>query len=154
MTVKRLIIAFCFIVFLSSCEKSKEQILLWDQVGKTQYYKGEIFNENNQKIYGKWEFLYSSGGIGGGKIDPEYDYLEVVQYGIYGIINRNSIDQFGKLLVSDQDDKHALITFFPDPKYMTDFQMVRRQTSFTGNDTLILWDMMYDGYFAYYKRIR
>jgi hypothetical protein len=154
MTIKRLIIAICFLTLLTACEKSKDQILIWDQVSKTQYYQNEIFNGINQKIYGKWQFLYSSGGFGGGRIDPEYDYLEVVQYGIYGIINGNSIDQIGKLLVADQDDKHAMITFLPDPNYKTDFQMVRRQSSFTGNDTLILWDMMYDGYFAYYKRIK
>jgi hypothetical protein len=154
MTIKRLIIINCFIALLTACEKSNEKILILDQITKTQYYQDEIFNENNQKIYGKWQFLYSSGGIGGGKAEPGYDYLEVVQFGIYGIINKNSIDQIGKLLVTDQEDKHARITFLPDSKYMTDFQMVRRQTSFTGNDTLILWDMMYDGYFSYYKRIK
>lgn len=154
MTIKRLVIAFCLITLLTACEKSKEQILIWDQVSKTQYYQNEIFNVNNQKIYGKWQFLYSSGGFSGGRINPDYDYLEVVQYGIYGIINGRSIDQIGKLLVSDQDDQHAWITFLPDAQYKTDFQMVRRQTSFAGNDTLILWDLMYDGYYSFYKRIR
>jgi hypothetical protein len=154
MTIKRLIIAIFFIVLFTSCEKSREQIIILDQVSKTQYYPDEIFNDNNQKIYGKWQFLYSSGGIGGNKIGPDYDYLEVVKYGIYGIINGNSIEEIGKLLVSDQDDKHSKITFLPDSQYMTDFQMVRRQSSFAGNDTLILWDMMYDGYFSFYKRIK
>jgi hypothetical protein len=154
MTIKRLIIAICFIALLTACEKSKEQFLIWDQISKTQYYQDEIFNENNQRIYGKWQFLYSSGGFAGGKIEPGYDYLEVVQYGIYGIINSNSIDQIGKLLLTEQDDKHATITFLPDSKYMTGYQIVRRETYFTSNDTLILWDMMYDGYFSYYKRIK
>jgi hypothetical protein len=102
MTVRRLIAGICFLALVTACEKSKEQILIWDQISKTQYYQNEIFNENNQRIYGKWQFLYSSGGFGGGKIEPVYDYLEVVQYGIYGIINNKSIDQIGKLLLNQR----------------------------------------------------
>jgi hypothetical protein len=148
---------FPFIILsfiLTSCEKKEDKILIADHVTKTQYYDSEIFSKTNQLIYGKWKFLSTSGGFAGGTFEPYYDYLEVVTYGIYGIITDNKIKAIGKLIVDKQDDTRTVISFFPDAKYRTDTQLIQRQIGFMGNDTLVLWDMMFDGYSSYYKRVK
>jgi hypothetical protein len=139
---------------LTSCEKKEDKISIADHVTKTQYYDSEIFSETDQLIYGEWKYLFFSGGFSGGTFKPTYDYLDVVPYGIYGIITEHKIKEIGRIMVNTQENTGTLISFFSDPIYRTDTQLIQRQIGFIGNDTLVLWDMMFDGYFSYYKRVK
>ena len=152
--MKKIIMISLGLFFLVACEKSTDRILISDQVSKTQYYDNEIFNEQNQKIYGKWAYLYKFGGIGGIKYESTYDYLEIVKFGIYGRITDNKINEIGRLIINKQDDNESIIDFFPDDKYKTDYQLIQKIIIFQGNDTLILIDNYSDGYGDYYKRIK
>jgi hypothetical protein len=152
--MKKFIVFIVLLSLLPSCEKQEDKILILDHVSKTQYYQDEIFNDTNQVIYGKWQFLEFSGGIGGDTYGPTYDYLEVVKFGIYGIIKHNSIKEIGKLIITKQDATETRITFFPDPQYRTDTEIIQREIRFQGHDTLRLWDGMADGYFYLYKRVK
>lgn len=146
----------CFVILsMTACEKREEKILISDLVTKTQYYDNEIFNESNQKIYGKWKFIYAFGGIAGTKIDPTHDsYLEVVRFGIYGKIIENEVKEYGQLIVTKQDENETIIEFFSADIYRTDYFLIEKSIRFIGNDTLILWDGIIDGYEDYYKRIK
>jgi hypothetical protein len=152
--MKKIIILITLSFILTSCEKNEDKILIANHVTKTQYYDSEIFSETNQLIYGKWKFLSTSGGFAGGTFEPYYDYLEVVTYGIYGIITNNKIKAIGKLIVDKQDNTRTVISFFPDAKYRTDTELIQKQLRFIGNDTILLSDMMYDGYSSIYKRVK
>jgi len=152
--MKRQLFLLLLSCFLPACQKDESRILVLDHVTKTRYYQAEIFNDTDKLIYGKWKFLEYSGGFGGETYPPTYDYLEVVEYGIYGIIKRNSIREIGKLIKIREDNQGTTITFFPDARYMTDTQMIRRVIGFQGHDTLRLWDGYADGYFYLYKRIK
>jgi hypothetical protein len=153
--MKKLVLFSFVLVLISACEKKEDKILISDLVSKNQYYDDEIFNESNQKIYGKWRFMYAEGGIAGTKINATNDsYLEVVRYGIYGKVVENDVKEYGQLLVTKQDDTETVISFFPSDRFRTDYFLISKSIRFNGNDTLILWDRMIDGYFDYYKRVK
>ena len=150
-TILASLLLFCI---LQSCRKGDDKILILDYVSTTRYYQDEIFNEANLMIYGKWKFLKISGGIGGETYPPDYDYLEIVRYGIFGIIVNNSIKEIGRITVTRQDSIHAKIVLTPDPQFMTDTEAIQREVRFMGKDALYLWDGAADGYFYLYKRTR
>ena len=152
--MKKLLVITLTLFSMLACEKSTDRILISDQVSKTQYYADEIFNEQNQKIYGKWEYLYKIDRIGGEKIEPGYDYLEVVKFGIYGRITDKMVFDLGRLLIKKQDDNGTIIDFLPEDKYLTDYYLIQKVIRFQGNNTLILGDNYVDGYDEYFTRIK
>jgi hypothetical protein len=141
------------ILIIMSCDKD-EVTLISDLVKQDRYYQSEIFSDQNIKIYGKWEFLYAYGGIGGTTHEPSFDYLEIVKYGIYGIINNNKIKEIGRIEIISQDDNQTIISFLKDEEYSTDLYFQNKVVLFTGNDTLSLGDNMDDGYISLFKRIK
>ena len=149
-------IIFITLVLFSAvaCEKREDKILISDLVSKTQYYDNEIFNEENQKIYGKWKYLSISGGIAGSTYDPNYNYLEVIRFGIYGKITDHKVKEYGQLIINKQEDTETRIDFFSADNYRTDSFLDQKVVRFEGNDTLILWDGLIDGYFSHYIRIK
>jgi hypothetical protein len=152
--MKKLILVILVMIPIIACEKSTDKIQISDQVSKTQYYDNEILSEQNQNIYGKWENLYHTVGIGGGRLDPTYDFLEVVRFGIYGIISGNKIKVIGRLNVIKQDTNETIIGFLPDVKYLSDYYDLALTIRFQGKDTLILFDNYIDQYTEYFKRIK
>ena len=152
--MKKLLFIILLYNLIPSCKKDGVNLLISDQVTENQYYDNEIFNDSNQRIYGKWKFLFISGGIAPSMYDPTYDYLEVVKIGIYGIVTDNTINQIGKIIVQKQDNTGLRIVFSPDNKYQSNTQTTTREVIFIGNDSLSLWDGMMDGYSSYYKRVK
>jgi len=151
--MRRLLVMFILSLIFIACEKDSN-ILISDLVIQNQYYDNEIFTDQNLRIYGKWEFLYSFGGIGGSTYDPTYDFLEIVKFGIYGRIDNNNVKEIGMLHVYKQDDSETIIDFLPDDEYKNDYFLIQKVIEFNGNDTLLLWDNMCDGYTDYFKRIK
>ena len=115
------------------------------------FLKTQILSNRNLQVketiilYGKWHFIYYAGSIAGGTFEPTYDYLEIVRFGIFGIIKNDSIKIFGRLLVNKQDSTETQISFLPETICLSDYQSIQRGVSFQGNDTLVLWDGMIDG---------
>ena len=114
--------AFILCVFLISCsnESIKTPVLLVDTISSTNYYKTEIFNNNNLRLYGQWKFLYiyDDAGIvmGPGRINPTYDYLEIKKYGIYGKVKDNKLIETGKIEIVAQDNSQFEIKLKPNDK--------------------------------------
>ena len=94
---------------LFACKKEQQQSAssLLDTIVETKHYDAEIFTDSNLKLYGQWRFLYiyDDAGIAGGpgKIDPNYDYLVIKKYGIYGKIKANKVIESGKIEVVKQN---------------------------------------------------
>lgn len=141
------------IIFLTSCSKDEETILS-ELVDQNRYYNSEIFITQNLIIYGKWDYLYYSGGFTGYRFDPTYDYLEIVKYGIYGTVSNNQIGQIGKVIIVSQDSLQTIIEFDPDDIYGDNIFITQKMVEFRGNDTLILHDMVLDGFNYYFSRKR
>jgi hypothetical protein len=105
---------------LLSCNKEPVQItgLPIDTIPYNKYYNSEIFADSNLKLYGKLQFLYiyADAGIvaGPGKIDPNYDFLEIKKYGIYGKVKDNNLIETGKIEIVAQDNSKFEIKFSPD----------------------------------------
>jgi len=146
----------CFIFITLSCKKEVERVSIADLVKQTQYYENEIFSTQNQKIYGQWELLFTSGGLAGSTIKPTSVYtMEFIPYGIYGKTKDNEITETGKIRIVKQDNNLTVIDFFPDDEYKTDYFLIQKSVVFKGKDTLILSDYnMSDGYNNYFKRIK
>ena len=108
--MKRFIYLICFLS-LFSCRKEQElkeqEQSALSLLETTKYYNDEIFTEGNLILYGQWRFLYiydDAGYIAGpGKIDPDYDYLVIKKYGIYGKIKANKVIESGKIEVVKQN---------------------------------------------------
>jgi len=145
---------FLILLLITGCKKDNELLSIAKFVPKQQYYEQEIFEQQNQAIYGKWKYLYKTGGIGGITYGPEYDYLEVIKYGIYGIIDDHNIKEMGKIVIDRQDNQGILIQFIPDKEYWTKYFYIDKWVGFQGDDTLTLCDNMADGYIDYYKRVK
>ena len=103
--------------------------------------------------YGKWHYLYSTASGPGIDVKPGYEYLEIVKFGIYGLINNNNTKEIGKIILSKQDNIETIIQLFPDAEYRTDYQMIQKVLQFKGSDTLILVDKNIGGFGEFYKRV-
>lgn len=145
-----------FLVIALGCKKEVDRVSIADLVKQTQYYENEIFSTQNQKIYGQWELLFTSGGLAGSTIKPTSDYsMEFIPFGIYGKTKNNEITEIGKIRVVKQDNNLTVINFFPDDKFKNDYFLIQKSIVFKGKDTLILCDYnMSDGYNNYFKRIK
>ena len=150
--MRKIIYIISCLLLITSCKDETETLSIRDFVEINRYYNSEIFQEKDLKIYGKWEALYSYGGIGGTRIEPSFDFLEIAKYGIYGIINNDDIIEIGKIEVISEDNN--VIRLIKDEEYSSDLYFPDLQVLFNGNDTLMLAVYgMYDGFTAYYKRI-
>ena len=152
MNYKLILTLILYTISAASCEK-ENLFLITDLVTKDRYYDNEIFNEENQNIYGKWEFLYYSGGIAGGTYEPTYDFLEIVRYGIYGIIEKNEVRELGKIIINKQESDETIITFSSDDIHPLHI-LGQSNVNLQGKDTLVLWDNFADGYFSFFKRVK
>jgi len=150
--VKKFVLITIVSISLIACEKREDKILISDLVSKTQYYDYEIFNEENLKIYGKWKFISASFV---GKSEPGYEYLEVIPFGIYGLITNNEVKEYGQIVVVKQEVGVTIVDFLPDFKYITNSFLDQKVVTFRGTDTLILTDNYLGwGGVYYYKRTK
>ena len=122
-----------------SCEREVEKIYNpLNELKEDKYYDSEIFNEPYLDIYGKWELYGISGGIHGGGHEPNFDFLEIKRFGIYGFIRNDVINEFGRIDLVEQTNETLLITFEPDEISDTIMYDAEKYVNFYGKDTLSL----------------
>jgi hypothetical protein len=151
--MRKIILILIPLVVLISC-KNEDEISISDMVNQNRYYDSEIFTNQNLKIYGQWQFLYSYGGFGGWTIDPSYDYIEFVNFGIYGKIHQNQIEELGKIIIVSQDSLNTIIALDPDNIYDSSLYPTELSIEFKENDSLILHEIAADGFSDYFCRKR
>lgn len=148
--MKRFIYLIC-LLSLFSCRKEQEQkeqeqsaSSLLDAIETTKYYNDEIFTEGNLILYGQWRFLYiyDDAGIivGPGKIDPDYDYLVIKKYGIYGKIKANKVIESGKIEVVKQNATLFEINLKPSIKNNSTYPSDIWYVKYMGKDSLEMVD--------------
>jgi hypothetical protein len=142
--MKKIILLFLGFAILPGCEKSNEMLSISNFVVKTRYYDNEIFNELNQEIYGKWQYIYFTNPGHNIDIKPFYEYLEIVKFGIFGLIGDNKIRAIGKVILSKQDNIETIIQLVPDAEY-SNYDIMTKKVQFKGNDTLLLSDTYVGG---------
>lgn len=122
----------------------------------TKYFDAEVFAAPDLKIYGKWEIFAISGGFAGTGYEPDFEFLEIKEFGIYGFAINDSLLEYGKvspagdplmnsvgLKVSFEKDESSGL-FFTDPiKYVV----------FSGADTMHLNSSCCDRYNYHFKRV-
>ena len=108
-----IIIILCYL--LSGCEKADDNIKFFlDDFLIDRYYTDEIFDDQYLDIYGKWELSSISGGFFGIGYQPNFNFLEIKEFGIYGFIRNDTLLEFGKILIDEQSTQQLKIRFLPD----------------------------------------
>jgi hypothetical protein len=155
-------LSICILVFglFLSCEKGDtDNPSHLDSIGSTKYYPAEMIPSNYQKIYGKWYLFRISGGFSGGGYTPDYDFLEIRNFGIYGLVRNDSLIEYGKIEIDPSDihpmdylkirlvaDYHKGLNPMMDPP--------EKYVQLNGADTLNLISPCCDMYNYHFKRVR
>ena len=108
-----------------------------DSISTYKYYSSEIFNSQNNIIYGQWHLKEISGGLHGSGYEPNFNYLEVKNIGIYGLIRNDSLLEYGKISIDQQNVEYLLIKLIPDLNSDTFLFDSEKYVDFYGNDTLV-----------------
>jgi hypothetical protein len=144
---------------LLSCEKESNVRFHLDSIDSHKYYSEEIIPTDYQKIYGKWRLYKVSGGFHGTGYEPDYDYLEIKNLGIYGLVRNDSLFEYGKIELDtfDNNTKDFLqVRLIPD-YYIglnPDMYPPEKYIDLNGTDTLDLISPCCDMYNYHYKRIK
>jgi len=134
-----------FLVLILGCEKDK---WISDELKEKQYYEKEIFPVEYLDIYGNWELVEVYGGLAGTFQDfPPESYLQIVEYGIYGFLEGDSITRCGKIVILETEFDFLLIEFEDSTGHR-----VRYAVSLKDEDTLELRNTCADCYTYSYKR--
>ena len=155
--LKAIILIILFVPI--GCDNETNIRFYLDTINSGKYYSEEIIPNDYQKIYGQWKLYKISGGIHGTGYDPDFDYLEIKNIGIYGIIRNDSVLEYGKIEPDTFDintDNFLQLKFIPD--YINE-QNHRMYTpgiyiDLNGNDSLNILSPCCDLYDYHFKRIK
>ncbi|KPK87795.1 MAG: hypothetical protein AMS27_01305 [Bacteroides sp. SM23_62_1] len=108
-----IIIIVCHL--LSGCEKGDDKIKFFlDDFTIDKYYTDEILDDQYLDFYGKWELNSISGGFFGIGYQPNFNFLEIKEFGIYGFIRNDTLLEYGKIEIDEQNNIFLKIRFLPD----------------------------------------
>ena len=88
---------------LVACEKESPVSTYLNTIETHTYYSAEIIPAQYQLMYGKWHLDKISGGIMGSGYQPDYEYLEIKSFGIYGLVRNDSLIEYGKIELNTFD---------------------------------------------------
>jgi hypothetical protein len=136
-------------------EKAETKTSLKD-FEKTKYYDTEIFTYPTTNLYGRWELFSISGGFSGSGYAPDFDFLEIKEYGIYGLVRNDSLLEFGKIAPALQpaNDLYPKVNLEKDQKSESFFFDREKYIIFSGLDTLNMNSPCCDRYDYHFKRMR
>lgn len=108
-----------------------------------------------KKIFGKWEWVSTSGGFAGKTITPASEKytskLEFSSGGIYKKYKNDSLAEQKKFTFSQATSIHNHQSVWI---ISLDGSALKMAVSFSGNDTLMLNEQAHDGYVHVYARIK
>ena len=122
----------------------------------------QVTDPNLKKIFGKWQWVESSGGFAGKIVTPQKaGYSLRLQFstdGIYLKYKNDSLVDRKKFSLSRQKSIHnnneAWVVSFTDDTPVFNESPLPMSVSFEGSDTLILNEEVYDGFQYKYLRIK
>ena len=142
---------------MSSCdEETTESNSALSEIKATQYFTSEIFSQDDLKIYGKWKIYQISGGIHGNGYQPDFDYLEIKEYGIYGFVRNDTLLEYGKIVptIQTSNELELKVDFEKDKNSDSFFTDPEKYVVFNGADTLNLISPCCDRFNYHFKRIK
>ena len=92
----------------------------------------------DEAFYGNWQLYKVSGGFTGKGHDLNFDYMELEKENNYRFIKNDTILEFGKVLITNDDEKELLINFVPDKKSEVFMGDSEKYMVLEGSDTLNL----------------
>jgi hypothetical protein len=156
--MKTCFVTIIALLILSSCSKEDEKSLNLDSFKREKYFNDEVLTGDSHNLYGLWK-AYNVFGGWSGYSKPDFDYLEIKPYGIYGIIRNDTLLEYGKIS-QDTFDAQPYFDGFQvkvEPDYMLGpysrfggdqyFNLVK-------NDTLAIGWGMVDGITISFSRIK
>jgi hypothetical protein len=150
---RTLVCSILMIMSIVGCESKNDHIeYIIDKFAENTYYTAEIFSKPYQGIYGLWKLDQISGGIHGGGHDPNFEFLKVKRFGIYGFIDNDSLLEYGRIVIGGQTEDPLLITFEPDEHSGTFTYDAEKYVHLYGNDTLLLASPCCDRYNYHFIR--
>jgi len=105
-------------------------------------------------LTGNWQWIRSSGGIGGGIIVPSASTVVIQAYTSDGMFSESRNDTMK--MTSRYSIKKQRTIYSADSLNMIDYQdstITKQVILYLSTDTLGLGDNMYDGYETFYKRV-
>jgi hypothetical protein len=147
------------ILILSSCSKKEsERTSHLDSLNRDKYFNTEVLTGSYQDLYGTWKAFNVFGGWSGNS-EPDFDYLEIKQFGIYGLVRNDTLFEYGKI----SPDTFDIKPYFPgyqvrlEPDSLSGiypFFGSNRYFDLPGKDTLAIYDGLYDGVTYSFKRVK
>jgi hypothetical protein len=134
------IIAFIIIafIFLSSCVKEMQ-----------------VPHSNLKKIFGKWQWVSSTGGLAGKTITPASEgYSLRVEFRTNGIYRKYKSDTLAEQKKFSFSPETSIHHHKPVWTVSFDEGSPKMAISFSGPDTLILDEQVFDGFEHVYSRIK
>ncbi len=145
------------VAVFDSCEKeSIQKASALEGLEQTRYFNAEIFALQDLKIYGKWELYSISGGFAGTGYDPDFDFLEMKAFGIYGFVRNDSLLEYGKVspALQNPNDLRLKVVFEKDENSGLFFTDPEKYVEFSGVDTLHLNSPCCDRYNYHFVRVK
>ena len=147
------------ILIFSSCTKNDDEKKGYlNSFRNDKYFNQEVFMDSYRDLYGLWE-AYSVFGGWSGYSEPDFDYLEMKPFGIYGLIRNDTLFEYGKISQDIFDLNH----YFPgnQVKLVADYKegAYSRLASYkyfdiVRKDTLTIYDGLIDGTSIIFKRVK
>lgn len=144
---------------LISCKKEENIKFHLSSIDSNTYYSEEIIPDDYRMIYGKWKLNKISGGFSGMGHNPDYDYLEIKNIGIYGLVRGGNLFEYGKIeLVNfDSNNKDLLQVKFTPEFSVSGIPHIappEKYIHLNGKDSLDLIAPCCDMYNYHYTRVK
>jgi hypothetical protein len=104
-SVNFLVLVVLFVVI--ACAENNGVTLHLNEIDQAAFHTEEIIPAKYNALYGKWKLVSISGGFSGMGIEPNFDYLEIKKYGIYGLVRDNELFEYGKVEIDTFDINRA-----------------------------------------------
>lgn len=111
-----------------------------------------IFNDTFKSLYGEWELYSVSGGFGGSGHELNFDNLIVEKQNNYSIVKNDTIQEYGKIIIKEQDSEELLIEFVLTEGELPFMIFPSANVKFYGSDTLSLNGTCCDWYNYHFVR--
>lgn len=156
--MKKYFIVLFFLTLTQCSEKDIEPASYLESFDEFKYFNEEALSGSYQNLYGLWK-IYSIYGGWSGEVEPDFTYLEIKPFGIYGLVRNNTLFEYGKISCDTFDTKPHFPGFQIklEPDYLADkYPSFRLNNYFdlVQPDTLFVYDGIIDGITYSFKRIR
>jgi hypothetical protein len=101
------ILCWAVLLGMAGCEEKNFTALHLDQVGQSEFHDQEVLPSNYHHLYGRWKLVSISGGFSGSGFTPDFDFLEIKGFGIYGLVRNDTLFEYGRIEVDTFDINRA-----------------------------------------------